>query len=68
MARKMTFITVQRMAAEAGLTMSRDYGSLAIRLRYRNRPRGPRWVVASLAEALELISRHGRRCERSDAA
>ena len=68
MTRKMTFVTVQRMAAEAGLTMSRDFGSLDIRLRYRDRPRGPRWVVPSLAEALELIARHGRRRERSDAA
>ena len=64
----MTFITVQRMAAEAGLTMSRDYGSMAIRLRFRHRPRGPRWVVESLTEALDVIRRYGRTCERSDAA
>ena len=57
MNRRMTFVTVQRLAAEAGLVMSRDYGSLDIRLRYRDRPRGPRWIVSTLDEALELIAR-----------
>lgn len=70
MARNITFATVQRMATEAGLTMSRDFRSLDIRLRYRDRPKGPRWVVATLAEALEIIERQVRRSERhrSDAA
>ena len=58
MGRSMTFGTVQRLAAEAGLTMSRDSETLHIRLRYRDRPQGPRWVVPTIAEALELIARH----------
>ncbi|MBF0665774.1 MAG: hypothetical protein IR159_09595 [Brevundimonas sp.] len=70
MARSVTFATVQKMASEAGLTMSRDFGSLDIRLRYRDRPKGPRWVVPTVAEALEIIDRQVRRLERrqSDAA
>ena len=64
MANSMTFATVQKMATEAGLTMSRDFGGLDIRLRYRDRPRGPRWVVPTLTEALEVIARQTRRNER----
>jgi hypothetical protein len=59
----LTFATVQKMATEAGLTMSRDFRSLDIRLRYRDRPKGPRWVVGSLAEALEIIERQVRRSD-----
>lgn len=51
------------MAAEAGLTMSRDRESLDIRLRYRDRPQGPSRVVETLAEALEVIDRQTRRAE-----
>ena len=67
---KMTFGTVQRMAAEAGLAMSRDSRSRDIRLRYRDQPGGSRWVVATLAEALEVIAREADRGQRgrSDAA
>ena len=60
MKRAMTFRTVQELAAKAGLTMSRDAETLAIRLRYRHRPRGPRWTVATISEALEVIARRGQ--------
>ena len=60
MSRLMTFRTVQALAARAGLTMSRDPETLGIRLRYRHRPRGPRWTVGTIDEALEVIARRGR--------
>jgi hypothetical protein len=60
MDRPMTFRNVQILAAEAGLTMSRDAVTRGLRLRYRHRPRGQHWVVPTLKEALEVIARRGR--------
>lgn len=61
MANRMIFGQVQRMAAQVGLAMSRDRGSRDIRLRYRDRPEGPLWVVSTLEEALALIDRQAPR-------
>jgi hypothetical protein len=58
MALRKTFRTVQQLAAEAGLTMSRDSETLHIRLRRRDRRGGPQWVVPTVDEAFELIARH----------
>jgi len=60
MSRPMTFRTVQILAAQGGLVMSRDAETLHVRLRYRGRPRGPRWTVATIEEALEVIARRSR--------
>lgn len=61
MAQAMTFRHVQALAEQAGLAMSRETTTLHIRLRRRNRSTGPRWVVATLQEALEVISQRAAR-------